>query len=54
MGAIMWEEDDGHTPGRKGARRLIQVSPGFHSEHGRTQSGDPVIVCDQCDEIQTD
>ena len=53
-GAVVWEEDDGLTPGRKGARKLMQLSPGFHRESGRTQSGDPLIVCDACDEIQPD
>jgi hypothetical protein len=53
-GAVAWEEDDARTAGRRGARKLMQVSPGFHSESGRTQSGDRLIVCDQCDEIQPD
>lgn len=54
IGGITWEENAiGHREG--GAeRRLIDVSPGFHSEAGRTQSGDPVIVCTNCDTIQAD
>lgn len=53
-GQIIWEEN---TVGHREAgseRRLIDVSPGFHAELGRTQSGDPVIVCSQCDAIQAD
>jgi hypothetical protein len=53
-GAVMWEENSlGHR--RDGLQRaLMNVSPGFHAENGRTQSGDPLIVCDTCDTIQAD
>jgi hypothetical protein len=30
------------------------VSSGFHCEEGRAANGEPVIVCDVCDEIQPD
>jgi hypothetical protein len=53
-GTMTWEEDDGHTPGPKGRRRLVQVASGFHTEHGRTASGDAIIVCTDCDQIQAD
>lgn len=53
-GTLLWEEDDGRTSGPKGKRTLIAPAPGFHVEQGRTESGDPLIVCDACDEIQAD
>jgi hypothetical protein len=53
-GTMVWEEDDGSTPGQKGKRRLIAMAPGFHVERGRTESGDPMVICDGCDEIQED
>ena len=34
------------------ARILLKLSDGFHSEIGRTQTGEAVIVCDICDQIQ--
>lgn len=53
LGAVTWEENSHANP--KGAqRRLVQVAGDFHSETGRTQSGDPLIVCSQCDTIQDD
>ena len=54
QGTLAWEEN---TIGnrRNGIQRaLISVSPGFHAEAGRTQSGDPVIVCGRCDTVQPD
>lgn len=53
-GDVCWEEDDGNAPGLKDPPTLVQVSPGFHAELGRTGSGDPAIVCDDCDELQDD
>jgi hypothetical protein len=41
-------------PGKREARKLVSVSSGFHAETGRTDSGDPVIVCGVCDCIQPD
>jgi hypothetical protein len=35
-------------------RTLAGVSEGFHIETGRTASGEPIIVCNTCDEIQPD
>jgi len=52
-GTIIWEEDNGLTPGQRNARRLVQIS-GFHPETSRAQSGDPLIVCDCCDQILED
>ncbi len=53
-GAVTWSEsiamDRPHGP----ERRLVAISPGFHAETGRSQSGDALIVCDSCDEIQAD
>ena len=53
-GALVWEENSmGYR--QDGALRVLKnISPGFHAENGRTQSGDPLIVCDICDTIQTD
>jgi hypothetical protein len=31
---------------------MIDVTLGFHAEPGCTQSGDPIIVCTNCDTIQ--
>ena len=33
---------------------LVEVHGEFHAETGRTESGDPVIVCNACDTIQRD
>jgi phage terminase large subunit GpA-like protein len=52
-GTMVWEEDDGHTPGPRKKRALVMAT-GFHAENSRTRSGDPVIVCDACDQIQAD
>jgi predicted RNA-binding Zn-ribbon protein involved in translation (DUF1610 family) len=56
--------------GQKGARHFVEgadkshklgshrvytdVSNGFHSGEGRAANGEPLIVCDVCDEIQPD
>jgi hypothetical protein len=53
-GSVIWEDarDFGRMQGSQ--RNLIHISGGFHAEGGRTQSGDPLIVCNECDEIQDD
>jgi predicted RNA-binding Zn-ribbon protein involved in translation (DUF1610 family) len=53
-GARHWEEgaDGSRTLGSK--RAYLNVSSGFHCEEGRAANGDPVVVCDVCDEIQPD
>lgn len=54
QGFVQWEES-GSTDRKRGSeRKLIVLDGGFHTEAGRTQSGDPIIVCDACDEIQPD
>lgn len=53
LGAATWEENAGPNPGGV-QRRLIQLHGEFHSETGRTHSGDPLIVCNGCDAIQED
>ena len=46
--------------GADGSRKLgsdrtyLRVSDGFHCEEGRARNGEPLIVCDVCDEIQPD
>lgn len=53
-GARHWTEgpDGGHGPGSK--RTYLDVSSGFHAEAGRAANGEPLIVCDVCDQIQPD
>jgi len=53
-GSLQWEEGSGGGRERGGTRIYISVSEGFHREDGRMPSGDPVIVCNVCDEIQPD
>ena len=54
LGAVVWEEAGNHDRARGAERRLVSIHGAFHHETGRTNSGDPVIVCDACDEIQPD
>jgi len=53
-GARHWVEgpDKSQKPGSQ--RRFIEVSSGFRCKDGRAANGEPVIVCDICDEIQAD
>ena len=53
-GSVVWEENSPDHRKDGPQRALVKVSPGFHAESGRTQSGDPLIVCDACDTIQAD
>ena len=53
-GRLQWKEGSGGGRERGGTRTYISVSDGFHREDGRMPSGDPVIVCNVCDEIQPD
>ena len=53
-GLVGWEESGVNDRSRGAERKLVSLSKGFHSESGRTLSGDPVIVCDACDQIQAD
>jgi hypothetical protein len=53
MGAAVWEENSRIS--KDGPQReLIALEGEFHVEAGRTQSGDPLIVCNRCDEILPD
>ena len=52
-GAVVWEENV-HGRGGGFRRQLVAVHGDFHSETGRTESGDPLIVCNVCDTIQKD
>lgn len=52
-GAAVWEENTMLSP-QGPQRRLVAVHGDFHSETGRTHSGDPMIVCNNCDTIQAD
>jgi len=53
-GAVVWEESADHDRTRGSQRRLVSVHGAFHRETGRIAPGDPVIVCNVCDEIQPD
>ena len=46
MGAVICQDD-----GKGG--RLVTVHGKFHSEPKRSRADEPVIVCSECDEIQT-
>lgn len=53
-GAVVWEENAlGHRHAGV-QRRLVGISPGFQAQDGLTASGDPVIVCSNCDSVQPD
>ena len=54
LGAVVWEETGDNHRRRGSERRLLSLHGEFHRESGRTNSGDPLIVCDACDEIQPD
>jgi hypothetical protein len=53
-GAVVWEESADQDRARGAERSLISLHGEFHRETGRAASGDPVIVCNACDEIQPD
>jgi hypothetical protein len=53
-GVRVWEESDKQSRIAGEGRKLVSVSEGFHIETGRTASGEPLIVCDVCDEFQLD
>jgi hypothetical protein len=53
-GNVTWEENHRAAQPDGPQRKLVSVSSGFHAEEGRTQSGDPLVVCDSCDAIQAD
>jgi len=53
-GARHWTEGVDQSRKLGSQRKYIDVSSGFHCEEGRAANGEPVIVCDVCDEIQPD
>lgn len=53
-GTALWEEAGRFDRARGAERRLLSLTGKFHAESGRTNSGDPVIVCNECDEILPD
>jgi hypothetical protein len=53
-GAVVWEEAGDQHREHGPQRRLISLHGEFHRESGRTRSGDPLIICNACDEIQPD
>ena len=50
-GTVVWEENGGQDREQGAQRRLVSLSDGFHHEHGRNAAGDPLLVCNRCDEI---
>jgi len=54
VGVRTWAESTGQSHAAGEGRTLISVTEGFHIETGRTVSGEPLIVCDACDQIQPD
>lgn len=50
QGNARWEETGAGDP----ARILIGLDGPFHSEPMRTRSGNAMIICSACDEIQPD
>jgi hypothetical protein len=50
-GKITWEENDAGHRQDGSQRRLVDLSPGFHSETGRIRAGDQMIICSHCDDI---
>lgn len=53
-GTALWEEAGLFDRSRGPERRLMSLEGKFHAEAGRTNSGDPVVVCSECDEILAD
>jgi hypothetical protein len=53
-GARHWEEGTDGSRKLGSARAYLNVSSGFHCEEDRAANGEPVIVCDVCNEIQPD
>ena len=53
-GTRHWEEGADRSRKQGSDRAYLSVSSGFHCETGRAANGEPVIVCDVCDEIQPD
>jgi hypothetical protein len=53
-GVRSWQESSAQSRTVGKGRKLVSVSDGFHIEIGRTASGEPLIVCNECDEFQLD
>ena len=53
-GTRTWQESLTQNRTMGEGRTLSSVSGGFHIEVGRTAGNEPLIVCDDCDEIQPD
>jgi hypothetical protein len=54
LGQIEWEESASMDRKRGAERRLLAIRGNFHCEEARGPSGDPLIVCNKCDQIQPD
>ena len=54
VGVATWEESGRGDRSRGSERNLLHLSAGFHAESEHTLSGDPVIVCENCNTIQKD
>lgn len=53
-GARHWQRGPGGRTAIGSGRLYLDVSSGFHCELGRAANGEPIVVCDVCDEIQPD
>jgi hypothetical protein len=53
-GVAAWEENRGDARRAGATRKLVLLSAGFHSEAGKTQSGDPLILCNSCGAVLPD
>jgi ribosomal protein S27E len=53
VGSVIWEENALPSPSGPG-RMLILVSGGFHAGETRGHSGDPQIICNNCDAVLED
>jgi uncharacterized C2H2 Zn-finger protein len=54
VGERHWEEGADGSRLLSSNRLYSHVSAGFHTEEGRAANGEPIVVCDECDEIQPD
>jgi hypothetical protein len=54
IGAAVWEESGSHDRSRGARRRLILTSGGFYPGTEMGSSGDPRIICENCETVLPD
>ncbi len=54
MGQVVWEETASMERAQGSRRRMIALHGNFHKTEERGNSGDPLIVCNACDQIMPD